>query len=133
MSVDISTASGTGLPSQGPIRDIFVIIGGWAMSEEWNRSDATPLPPTPSYSASGDLLKRVQGSELAPMPSHVKEVIGLKGRVIDLDVDAAFQFIKAKFDPRGKLIIHGHSMGGAAAHRLCRKVDNEGPFYDLKY
>jgi hypothetical protein len=129
MSVDLPAIPGSRLPSQGPIRDTFVIIGGWAMSEDWTNSNATPMPPTPAYSASGDLLRRVQGGELTLPPGHEKVVIGLKGRLLDIDVDEALAFIQRNFDPRGKLIIHGHSMGGAAVHRLCRKIDEIAPFY----
>jgi hypothetical protein len=114
----------------GPIRDLFVIIGGWAQ-EDAVSSDADPsLPPTPAYSASGDLLKRVQGTELTLPSGHTKLAKGLKGRMLDTDVDAAFEFISNNYDPRGKLIVAGHSMGGAAAHRLCRKIDKDGPFWD---
>lgn len=131
MSIDI-TVAGNALPTQGVIRDTFVLIGGWASLQDWQNSEATPLPPTPAYSASGDLLRRVQGNELNPPTGHVITAIGLKGRMSDLDVEGAFNFINSVFDPRGKLIISGHSMGGAAAQRLCRKIDSDGPFFDLR-
>jgi hypothetical protein len=60
------------------------------------------MPPTPAYSASADLLRRVQGSELTLPAGQDKAVIGLKGRMMDIDVDKALAFIKDKFDPRGQ-------------------------------
>jgi hypothetical protein len=125
----MSTDNPTKFSSSNPIINTFVIIGGWASSEDWSKSDATPMPPTAAYSASADLLRRVQSSELSLPPGQDKVAIGLKGRMMDIDVDKALDFIKDKFDPRGKLIIHGHSMGGAAVLRLCRKIDREIPFY----
>jgi hypothetical protein len=134
MSVDIATSSSTSLDNlKGPVRDLFVIIGGWASEEAFKFSPAPTMPPTPAYSSTGDLLRRVQASELVLPDGHENQVIGLKGRMLDDDVKIAYEFVKRAFDPRGKLIIHGHSMGGAAVHRLCRKIDSEGPFYDLKY
>jgi hypothetical protein len=131
MSVDFVGPS-ISLPEQGPVRDLFVIIGGWA-KEDWASSDDPPMPATPAYSSTGDLVRRVQGSELNLAAGHVKEVFGIKGRFKDTDVDAAFDLVKKRFDPRGKLIVHGHSIGGAAVHTLCRRIDAEGVYYDLKY
>jgi hypothetical protein len=133
VSVDVATPSiSFTRPLEGSVRHLFVIIGGWASEEAFKSSPSPALPPTPVHSSSGDLLRRVNSSELVLQAGEEKRVIGLKGRMLDSDVDDAFQFIINFFDPRGKLIIHGHSMGGAAVHRLCRKIDAEAPFCDLK-
>ncbi|MBV9492096.1 MAG: hypothetical protein JO069_20565 [Verrucomicrobia bacterium] len=134
MSVDIDASSPVNLNIlQVPVRDLFVLIGGWASEEAFKLSPAPELPPTPIYSSTGDLLRRVQSNELTLPNGHEKRTIGLKGRMLDDDVTAAFEFIQQNFDPRGKVIILGHSMGGAAVHRLCRQIDSQGPFYNLKH
>jgi pimeloyl-ACP methyl ester carboxylesterase len=109
------------------IRDVFVIIGGYGAEDCSQRTD--PLPATPAYSGTGDLLERVQGNKIKLPFGHQKKVIGLKGTIIDSDIDDAFDFIQSNFHPLGKLIVYGHSMGGAAALELCRKIDAEAPFY----
>lgn len=116
---------------EGPVRHIFILIGGWASEEAHKAWPSPTMPPTPIYSSTGDLLRRVQSSELSLPAGQVKLVLGLKGRLQDDDVDAALAFIENNFDPRGRLIFHGHSMGGAAVQRLCRRID-EKPYYDLQ-
>ena len=126
MSVDFpAPGSPTGINTSA-IRDVFVIIGGYAL-EDFG-SPTNPLPPTPAYSGTGDLYERVLKS-LVPPGGHQKKAIGLKGTAIDGDVRDSFEFIKINFHPMGKLIIYGHSMGGAAALALCRKIDLEAPYY----
>lgn len=126
MSVDLPSGS-RGAVNATVIRDVFVIIGGYGIENFSSRTK--PLPATPAYSGSGDLLKRVQSNEVQVPLGHQKAVIGLKGTLIDSDVDDAFDFIQSNFHPLGKLIVYGHSMGGAAALELCRKMDAEAPFY----
>jgi hypothetical protein len=114
--------------TNGVIADLIIIIGGYA-SEDAGNSEIKPLPAMPQYSASGDLLRRVQGGELTPASGHVIQPLGLKGQMIDTDVQAAVAFIQNAFDPRGKLILCGHSMGGAAVQDVCRALDST-PFWD---
>jgi hypothetical protein len=126
MSVDLPIGS-QGAVNATVIRDVFVIIGGYGLEDFSSRTRA--LPPTAGYSGTGDLLKRVQGNEIQVPFGHQKRVIGLKGTLIDSDIEDAFDFIQGNFHPQGKLIVYGHSMGGAAALELCRKMDAEAPYY----
>jgi dienelactone hydrolase len=126
MSVDLPDHS-TGSVNATVIRDVFVILGGYGIEDASQRTD--PLPATAAYSGTGDLLKRVQGIEIQVPFGHQKKVIGLKGTLIDSDIDDAFDFVRSNFHPLGKLIVYGHSMGGAAALELCRKIDDEASFY----
>jgi hypothetical protein len=124
MSCDLPGA--TAAVRTAGVRDVLVIIGGYGV-EDFS-SNTKPLPATPAYSGSGDLYERVVNMLAAP-PGHQKKTIGLKGTLIDSDVRDGFDFIKRNFHPLGKLIIYGHSMGGAAALALCRKIDREASYY----
>jgi hypothetical protein len=83
MSVDTATSS-PNIPArflQGSVRDVFILIGGWASEEAFESSPAPTMPPTPTYSLTADLLKRVLSNELTLPSGHEKRVIGLKGRI----------------------------------------------------
>ena len=128
MSVDLAPQ---GQPrSLSLIADVFIIIGGYASEDIGRRTQ--PLPPTPSYSGTGDLYKRVLSDEVKVAPGHVKRVIGLKGTLIDDDLDKAYRFFVDNFDPRGKVIVYGHSIGGAAVLELCRMVTALVPYYSFE-
>jgi hypothetical protein len=132
MSVDFPPNYGSiyaGVDPSMPIKDVFVLIGGFDLKMQLVPFYNPDMRPDPGYSSTAALLGRVQGGDIPNKPSHEKAVLGIIGTYTEGAIDKAMSFIKENFHPQGKLIIHGHSMGGVDVLKLSRKMD--GLFYDF--
>lgn len=123
MSVQ-SIASGNGAgfrggPSTG--RDTLIIFGGWGGVRDWD-VDLASSPQTGTTSLLGELRALFAGAA----------VHAFDGSISAMSTTAALQAIKRSFDPGGRIIIYGYSVGGANAVALARRIGQEMTYYDYE-
>lgn len=104
--------------------DTIVVFGGWGASGAGERIDRTETTGTTQ------LVDRLE--QMPQVPLRRRRVRAWQGALMDgSGVNAALDWIRDGFDPRGNLIIYGYSAGGGDALMLSWQIAQGMGYYEL--